>query len=139
MLNTLNNSSIEETPTIIKPAIDTDILVSIATDLQTDSFIYVHCYFENLGEDMLIRIWKSTFLVDSTSSSKAKLVHVENISLAPQWTIIPGGVMFHFLLIFTSLPTSCSQFDLIEDIPQPGGFVVKNIPRNERDVYHIDV
>jgi hypothetical protein len=30
-------------------------------------------------------------------------------------------------------------FDLVEEIPQPGGFVIKNIRRNETDVYHIDI
>jgi len=135
----IENASIEVPPVKAKPEIDTDVLAAISTEFQEDSFIYVHCYFDNLGEDMLIRIWRSTFLVDLNSSVRAKLMHVENISMAPQWTIIPGGVMYHFLLIFSSLPKSCQTFDLIEDIPQPGGFLVKNIPRNNKDVYHVDI
>jgi hypothetical protein len=132
------NAAVEADP-VIKPAIDIEVLSSIATEAQEDSFIYVHCYFDNLGEDMLIRIWKTTFLVDTQSSAKANLIHLENISLAPQWTVVPGGLMYHFLLIFSSLPKSCWQFDLVEDIPQPGGFMVRNIPRNEKDVYHVDI
>ena len=131
--------ALQEPPVIVKPALDLDILSSIATEIQEDSFVYIHCYFDNLGEDMLIRIWKTTFLVDLESSSRAKLVHVENISFAPQWTMIAGGIMYHFLLIFSALPKTCKHFDLIEDIPQPGGFFVKDIPRNNKDVYHIDI
>ena len=132
-------ASVEEAPIIIKPDVDVDILTSIATNLQEDSFIYVHCYFDNLGEEMLIRIWKTTILIDTTSGTRAQLVHAENISMAPQWTIIPGGIMYHFLLIFSTLPKSCTKFDLVEEIPQPGGFLVKDILRNEKDVYHIDI
>lgn len=132
-------ASIEEAPIIVKPNVDVDILTSIATNLQEDSYIYVHCYFDNLGEEMLIRIWKTTNLIDTTSGTRAQLVHAENISMAPQWTIVPGGFMYHFLLIFSTLPKSCNKFDLVEEIPQPGGFLVKDILRNEKDVYHIDI
>ena len=78
-------------------------------------------------------------LVDKTSSARSKLVHAENISVAPQWTQIPDGVTYNFLLIFSALPKACKLFDLIEDIPQAGGFFVPNISRNDTDVYHIDI
>jgi hypothetical protein len=135
----IKDASIEESPTKVKPEIDFEVLASISPSTLEDSFVYVHCYFDNLGEDMLIRIWQSTFLIDSTSGARSNLIHVENISIAPQWTVIPGGVMFHFLLIFSGLPKTCSSFDLVEDIPQPGGFLVKSIERNETDIYHIDI
>lgn len=101
------------------------------------SHVYVHCYFNNTVKDMLIRIWKTTFLVDKNSSHRSKLVHVENISFAPQWTVIPENKLFQFLLIFDALPKGCEMFDLLEDIPQPGGFYVANIMRNKKDVYHV--
>lgn len=86
---------------------------------------------------MLIRIWKTTFLVDKSSSHRSKLVHAENISYAPQWTVIPENKLFQFLLIFEALPKGCELFDLLEDIPQPGGFFVDSIMRNKKDVYHV--
>jgi glutathionylspermidine synthase len=101
------------------------------------SHVYVHCYFNNTVKDMLIRIWKTTFLIDKSSSHRSKLVHAENISFAPQWTIIPENKMFQFLLIFEGLPKGCERFDLLEDIPQPGGFYVADILRNKKDVYHV--
>jgi len=88
---------------------------------------------------MLIRIWKTTFLVDKFSGIRSNLVHAENISLAPVWTQIPDGREYSFLLIFSGLPKSCKIFDLVEEIPEPGGFFIQDISRNEKDVYHIDV
>ena len=122
-----------------KPEIGVDVLSSISPQSLEDSHIYVHCYFENSYKGMLIRIWRTTFLVDSASHTKAGLLHAENISIAPQWTMIADGTTFHFLLIFESLPKSCKRFDLVEEIAQPGGFFIKGIPRNKEDVYHITI
>lgn len=130
---------VKEAPAKAKPEVAVDTLTSIDSETLEDSFVYVHCYFKNAYKDMLIRIWKTTFLVDKTSSARSKLVHAENISFAPQWTQIPDGVTYNFLLIFSGLPKSCRSFDLLEDIPQPGGFFVESIQRNETDVYHIDI
>lgn len=88
---------------------------------------------------MLARIWRTTFLIDKISSARSPLVHAENITLAPQWTLLPDFVSYTFLLIFSALPKACKQFDLVEEIAQPGGFVVKNIARNKSDVYHINL
>jgi hypothetical protein len=130
---------VEEPPVKVKPQVDVEVLSSIAPATLDDSFVYVHCYFNNSFKDMLIRIWSTTFLIDSTSGVRSKLIHAENISLAPMWTRIPDGQTYSFLLVFEGLPKSCKQFDLIEDIPQPGGFDVRNISRNVTDVYHIDL
>jgi hypothetical protein len=120
---------------------DTIIETRVATETFAleASHVYVHCYYNNPGAEMLIRIWRSTFLVDDSSGARAPLVHIENISFAPQWTIVPETKLFHFLLIFEGLPKSCTQFDLLEDIPQTGGFFVEGIQRNKSDVYHIDI
>ena len=108
-------------------------------DVQQESHVYVHCYFNNTVKDMLIRIWKTTYLVDHGSGAKSKLVHVENISYAPEWTMVPDKKEFRFLLIFDALPRACMSFDLIEDIPQAGGFHIEGIMRNKSDVYHVNI
>lgn len=131
--------TIQEPPVKAKPSVDMDVLASIHPELMDDSYVYVHCHFENKWQDMLIRIWKTTFLIDRSSPSRSDLIHAENISYAPQWTLIPDNQGFSFLLIFSSLPKSCKQFDLVEQIDEPGGFFVKNIQRNETDVYHVDL
>ncbi len=126
-----------EPPAIAKPQVEPDVITAILPSTLGDSCVYVHCHFDNPWTNTLIRIWKSTFLLDATSGAHSSLLHAENISIAPQWTIIPDGQHFTFLLIFSGLPKSCVQFDLKEEIPQPGGFHVRGIRRNETDVYHI--
>lgn len=118
-----------------KPIVATNI--EEKTIVVEQSHVYVHCYFNNTVKDMLIRIWKTTFLMDKNSTHRSKLVHAENISFAPVWTRVPDNGMFQFLLIFDALPKGCEMFDLLEDITQPGGFFVGSIMRNKKDVYHV--
>ncbi len=131
--------SIPEPPVKTKPSVEQEVLASIDPATLEDSFVYVHCYFDNQSDDMLIRIWRSTFLIDRASGSRSELIHAENISYAPQWTMIPRKGTFSFLLIFSALPKDCVVFDLLEDIPQAGGFFIQDIKRNQLDVYHVDV
>jgi len=128
---------IHDPPVKIKPVVDDSVLASIEPSILEDSFVYVHCSFDNSWKDALILIWKTTFLVDHTSGAKSSLIHAESISIAPLWTIIKDNSTHNFILIFSALPKSCTKFDLIEEIPQPGGFLVKDIQRNPRDVYHV--
>ncbi len=116
-----------------------EVSTETKVDVQQESHVYVHCYFNNTGREMLIRIWKTTYLVDSGSGTRSKLVHVENISYAPEWTLVPDKKEFRFLLIFDALPRACTSFDLVEDIPQAGGFHIEGIARNKTDVYHVDI
>jgi hypothetical protein len=120
-----------------KTLIGVDALASVDPDILEDSYVYVHCSFPIIEPGMLIRIWKTTFLSDCHSTGKSQLIHAENISYAPDWTMIPDNGVYSFLLIFSALPKSCVLFDLIEDIPQPNGFLVKSIKRNKTDVYRI--
>lgn len=130
---------IKESPAKTSPGIDTSLLEAIDPQTLTDSYVYVHCYFENEWKDALVRIWKTTFLIDHAGGTKSALIHAENISIAPLWTLIPDHITHTFLLIFEALPKSCTHFDLVEEISLPGGFHVTNIPRNQQDVYHIEV
>ena len=136
---TLQDGLITEPPVKIKPAIDLEVLAAIEAEVLEDSYVYVHCYLDNDARDLLIRIWKTTFLVDQNTGTRSKLIHAENVSLAPMWTMVPDGVTYNFLLIFSSLPKSCTQFDLVEEVPTSGGFHIADIQRNVNDVYHINV
>ena len=51
---------------------------------------------------------------------------------------IEEGSTLHFTLIFNGLPKACRSFDLVELIPQAGGFEYRKINRNKSDVYHLD-
>jgi hypothetical protein len=102
-----------------------------------ESQVVVHCTFVSSEFDQAIRIWKSTYLLDRGSDHRSELVSAFNVSMYPVWTRVRGGHSLQFTLVFTGLPKSCTAFDLIEIIPQSGGFVERNIPRNEKDVYRI--
>ncbi|MGE0772476.1 MAG: hypothetical protein AB7K37_12240 [Cyclobacteriaceae bacterium] len=130
---------IEEAPVRARPDIDLEALFSIHPELLNDSYMYVHCHFNNTTDDMLIRVWRTTFVIDRQSSARSQLIHAENITYAPLWTMVPGRTRYSFLLIFGGLAKSCRVFDLVEEIAQPGGFHVSNIPRNDKDVYHVNI
>jgi hypothetical protein len=130
--------TVDTPPVKVKPEVDDEVLAAVKLSVIEESYVYVHCSFDNGAlEDALIRIWKTTFLVDHSSAAKSRLIHAENISIAPLWTVIPDHKTYNFILIFSALPKSCKQFDLIEEISQPGGFHVNNIQRNMLDVYHV--
>ena len=72
---------VEEPPVKSKPRVEGEVSASVKA--QNDSHVYVHCYFDSALDGMLIRIWKTTFLIDRQSGSRSALVHAENISYAP--------------------------------------------------------
>jgi hypothetical protein len=82
-----------------------------------------------------VRIWPSIKLRCRTTGTESKFIHAVGLSPFPTWTRVePGGA---YALLFEALPSSCRAFDLIEDTPQPGGLIVKDIARNGRDVYRL--
>lgn len=103
---------------------------------ETERQTIVHCkHFLQMGDGL--RIWKTTYLIEHPSGKKRKLLHAERISMYPEWTIMDKTGAYQFTLYFEGLSKSCTSFDLIEEIPQPGGFEYKGIPRNQTDVYRI--
>ena len=125
---------------ITKPNIDKEIMESLRTKLEEERQVIVHCCFPaqpSFGN--LIRIWKTTFLVDKSSNHESKLLHAENISLFPEWTLVFPFQDFWFTLIFSGLPKDCKSFDLKEIIPEEGGFSVQDIKRNSSDIYRIKI
>ena len=60
--------------------------------------------------------------------------------MAPYWTwFTPEDGFLHFTLLFEGLSKSCKLFQLVEDIAEPGGFFLNNIPRNKTDVYEVEL
>ncbi len=44
-----------EPPVKAKPSVDMEVLASLHPELMDDSYVYVHCHFNNRWQDMLIR------------------------------------------------------------------------------------
>jgi hypothetical protein len=98
----------------------------------------VHCKIK-LERGSGVRIWKSTFLIEKETGQRRKLMHNINVPLAPDWLVIDKDGWYSFTLLFEGLDKNCSLFDLQEIIPEPGGFEVVNIKRNNTDVYSVIV
>ena len=116
--------------------LDDKLREEILSRIHEEKAVIVHCVY-NAAMDGGIRIWNSTFLIDKASGDRCTMHHAENITLAPEWTYVPEGKTCRFTLIFAPLPKSCESFDLLEDIPQAGGFFIQSIWRNRSDVYHV--
>lgn len=101
--------------------------------------VIIHCsiYAMDLGD--AARIWKSTYLIDRITGKTYKLLFADGINFAPQWTLIPFNKPLEFTLIFKGLPKDCKSFDLVEIIPEEGGFEVLNVTRNSTDVYYVTI
>ena len=95
----------------------------------------IHCIYNPMNA---VRIWPSTFLVEKESGRRVNLITAFNISFAPEWTFAYNGNN-KFTLIFEGLSKGCTMFDLMEIIPLPDPFVVRNIQRTKSDVYTIRV
>ena len=127
---------VETTTSIPAVKFDDKLKEEILSQIHEEKAVIVHCSY-NAIIDGGIRIWNSTFLIDKASGDRSNMHHAENISIAPEWTYVPEGKTHRFTLIFAPLPKSCEFFDLLEDIPQTGGFFIQNIKRNKSDVYNV--
>ena len=124
----------------VKPLLAPELLESIAAKVMEEKQVIVHCCFaSDFQFGNLIRIWRSTYLIDRESGHRSALVHAENITFFPFWTEVPAVKDYWFTLVFTGLPSDCKNFDLKEEIPQEGGFYVQNIARNNSDIYRIKI
>ncbi len=127
-------------PIIEKPTIESDLLASLKEELFEQQQVILHVrYLNPTFFGSLIRIWKSSFLIEHGSQNRSKLIHAQNISLYPEWTEIPPFVKYEFTLFFSGLSKTCEKFDFKELIPQSGGFDIPNIERNASDVYRVEL
>ena len=129
-----------DVPTL-KPEVKIDKLSKqkLLYQLQEESQVIVNCKYTGSMNSDRIRIWASTFLYAKDSSHKSELIHVENIAMYPTWMHVDLFQTVNFTLIFSGLPKHCKLFDMIENIPEPGGFVFENIVRNNSDVYLLEI
>jgi hypothetical protein len=123
-----------------KVEIAAEVLRLLASQTEEQGQVILHFLYQvnifSFGNK--IRIWPTSFLYDLHSDHKSELVHVENISIYPNWLDLYPGQNHFFTLIFTGLPKSCTIFDFIEECGGgQGAFEVRNIKRNESDVYYI--
>jgi hypothetical protein len=116
-----------------------DLLRELKDQIHEQGQVVIHFLYD--GSDTVhfgfIRIWPTSYLYDKHSAHRSKLVGVEQITIAPNWTPILPGQKHYFTLVFTGLPKSCTLFDFIEECNTEGpAFEVRGIDRNRSDVYY---
>src|SRR5699024_3098710 len=67
---------------------------------QEESQVIIHCSFTGKVLFSGVRVWKTTFLYPKGSNKKCNLVHCENITMYPQWTVVGQGQTLVYTLIF---------------------------------------
>jgi hypothetical protein len=121
-----------------KVQISNQLKEKIKEQQQNEGQVVIHFTFKNTTYPFCeLRIWKTIFLKSKNCNHKSQLHHFEQIKMYPNFTTVLLGKSHHFMLIFSGLPKECAQFDLIEEIHEPGGFKFLNIKRNESDIYEI--
>jgi hypothetical protein len=124
---------------IKKKIVQAELLEDLARQVEEQGQVVVHIVYPAQRFQYAIRIWRNTFLISCSSVHRSKLMHAENISMAPVWTEVNGEKAYTFSLFFEGLPKDVLLFDLVEEIPEPDGFIFQGIVRNERDVYWVRV
>jgi hypothetical protein len=124
-------------------AIDLKLINNAKTVQKFECQTIIHCNYtapikyENGG---WININSTTFLVNENSRFKIKLVHVENIPIAPnRHFFLKAGEKIKFTLVFQGLPKTWSSFSLLEETLFGGGFHIYNIEKNKTGIYEINI
>ena len=93
----------------------------------------VHC---KVKAPCALRVWNHT-VIKADNGKNYKMVHAENVTLYPTWTHVNRYGFYSFTLFFEPLDEDVNSFSIVEEIPQPGGFLKENISRNNEGVYQI--
>ena len=68
-----------------KIQVDEEILEKAKQETNMEKQVIVHCFLKASSQEILIRIWNSTYLRDQDSSHKSKLLTAHNITVYPTW------------------------------------------------------
>jgi hypothetical protein len=129
-----NNESLKIAP---EPIVSVEIKEELLACAEERGQVVVHCSFTADDQECCIRIWKSTYLIAHDVEHQSELLQSFNITMSPAWTVVDPFDTQEFTLIFAGLPKDCQSFDLVESIPEPLPFHVRNIKRKPNDVYRI--
>lgn len=123
--------------------IDTCLISKIKNFENEESQTIIYCnYFapEKYDDGGWVNINTTTFLINEKTGNKLKLIHVENVPVAPQrHHFSKTGEKIRFTLIFQGIPKSWERFSLSETALFGDGFVVKNILKNSTGIYEINI
>lgn len=108
-------------------------------EIKNDEKTIIKCHVIYSQASEAFRLNDSTFLLDTKNNTKLKLIKYYGISPYPEWTKIKKEETLIVTLVFEKLPLNCETFSLIEDIIEPGGFLVENIKYNSTGFYEVEL
>lgn len=78
---------------ITSPAIDLtkEVKLELLSDTEETGQVIVHGRFSCRASWELVRVWKTTYLIDRSSGHRSQLLFAENICMAPMWTALKTG------------------------------------------------
>lgn len=121
--------------------IDLSIIEKVKEKFHEEGQTIVHCLYVSKTKYVnggWVNIHPTTFLVRNEET--LPILHAENIPMAPGMHLFKRpGELKHFTLIFPAIPKEWEQFSLIEKCSSGGGFVVKNLSRNDSGVYQVSL
>ncbi len=113
-----------------------DVALELLVEESDAGQTILHC---KLHGDFAYRIWPSTNLIDN-NGRYYKLLHAENISYFPNWTMPkPNSPFNYFTLIFERLQSDVAWFYMYEQTNTNDGFYTKEIKKNQSGVYHVEI
>jgi hypothetical protein len=127
-------------PSSPKPTVKLDkfLKLKLLKKFEEQGNAIVHCSCA-VPENGKIRISGSTELFDLDNGCCIRMLHALNIPIAPKWKNIKTETTLTFTLTFAPLPKNCTVFDLVENGPKAGAFIVQGIVRNDQDVYKVHI
>lgn len=108
-------------------------------EIKNDEKTIIKCHVNYSQDSDAFRLNESTFLLDTKNNTKLKLIKYYGVLPYPEWTEVKKGEALIVTLVFEKLPLNCETFSLIEDIVEPGGFLVENIKYKSTGFYELEL
>jgi len=115
---------------------------SLLANAKEQGQVIVHCLHYGCSSECgrtikcELKLNPSVQLIPKNGAIISKLLHAYNINLPPAKNI-KESYGTEFTLVFSGLPKDCTVFDFLEPDEDGRGWNVKNIKRNNTDVYYI--
>lgn len=119
--------------------IDLSIIEKVKEKFQEEGQTVLHCNYvskRKYPNGGWVNIYPTTFLVNK--NQVLPMLHAINIPIAPRVHVFKHtGELKQFTLFFPAIPKDWDQFNIVEKCDTDGGFIVRDIQRNNIGVYEV--
>lgn len=87
-----------------------------------------------------VNIWKTSYLVNSSTNESLALLNAINIPLAPEKHYLKKfGDSLDFVLVFPKIPAHWQVFNFIEKCNNEEGLAINGIVKNNTGIYRVQI